>query len=552
MPPNRDSTIDLLRSTERQAVKLASAIVTRTPSTALEVSALRDEQLAYARSIVLIRLIGVSSFFLLFVALGQVLGLRSWQGNLTFFAPYWVLTVALSVASFRSREVLRYAGVALAVLDAPMIFGLQYATFDTTPNPAAVAGYTMGVYVLLVLLAAQTLVRWQVILAAVTTSVCEMTLQRSAGVELGAMLSTPVLLGLAASASSFGILRVGRLLRRVTTFYADRQRAEAAFRILVEGAPDAIALIRAGKVEYANPAFRRLTGHDEAAQLVGVRADELVEGESGFGAGALQERRFKKQGGGAALAEVSVLEIADERGSAELLVARDVTDLRQAQALRQRSERLAAIGQLAAGIGHDLRSPLSAIRLASDGLKNGTSPAVAAKMVDVIGREVGVATRILNDLMDFARDQQAQVSAEKLEPLIREVCDLVQKPSNVRVLCEVPSELVVKLDRDRFRRALVNLAQNGAEAVPSNAPGEVMIRAKTDGADVIISVHDNGMGISKEQQARLFEPLFTTKKKGTGLGLAAVASIVAQHKGSVTVTSEEGKGTRFDIRIPLS
>lgn len=515
-------------------------------------SALRDEQLAYARSIVLIRLFGVSVFFLIFIVLGQVMGVRSWQGNLTVFAPYWLMTVALAAASYRSERVLRHAGVALAVLDAPMIFALQYATYDTTPQPAAVAGYTLGVYVLLVLLAAQTLVRWQVLLTAATCSLCEMALQYLASVDVAAVVSTPVLLGLAASASSFGIQRVGRLLRRVTVFYVERQRAESAFRILVEGAPDAIALLRGGRVEYANPAFRKLTGYDDAAQLVGAEASQLVEGDAPLATGALTERTFRMRGGGQAQAEVSVLEIVDDRGSAELLVARDVTDLRQAQALRQRGERLAAIGQLAAGIGHDLRSPLSAIRLSSDGLKNGSSPAVAAKLLEVISREVGAATRILNDLMDFARDKQVQVSEEKLEPLAREVCELVPRLPNVRVRHEVASDLTVKVDRDRFRRALLNLAQNGAEAIAANTEGEVVISAKREGAHVVIAVQDTGEGIPEAQRARLFEPLFTTKKKGTGLGLAAVASIVAQHQGTVTVSAGETCGTRFEIRVPAA
>ncbi|WP_437306354.1 sensor histidine kinase [Sorangium sp. So ce388] len=231
--------------------------------------------------------------------------------------------------------------------------------------------------------------------------------------------------------------------------------------------------------------------------------------------------------------------------------------LRDAQESRLRVERLAAIGQLAASIGHELRNPLGAVRNASyylrkrlAGTELGAEPRVA-QFLALMEKELLSCTRIISDLLDFARERRLCRSACPLGPLVDDALSVVQAPAHVRLSNEVPPGLPVpSLDKDQFRQVLVNLIQNAAEAIPAGREGRVGVGARARDGEVILSVADNGAGIDREHLAKIFEPLFTTKLKGTGLGLAITAGIVRLHGGSIAVESEPGAGTTFTIRLP--
>jgi signal transduction histidine kinase len=134
---------------------------------------------------------------------------------------------------------------------------------------------------------------------------------------------------------------------------------------------------------------------------------------------------------------------------------------------------------------------------------------------------------------------------------VDEAVGLVRRRPEVEVSVEVPDGLSAALARDRFRQVLVNLVQNACEAVPEGRAGRVEVRAVTAGETVALSVKDDGVGIDEATRARLFEPLFTTKKDGTGLGLAIVDSLVKQHHGTLTLESTPGQGSTFTIALPV-
>ncbi|WP_438037830.1 sensor histidine kinase [Sorangium sp. So ce128] len=234
------------------------------------------------------------------------------------------------------------------------------------------------------------------------------------------------------------------------------------------------------------------------------------------------------------------------------------SSLRDAQEARMRMEKLAAVGQLAASVGHDLRNPLGAVRNANHYLKKrlsgtelGAEPRVA-QFLSIIEKELAACAKIIGNLLDFARERRPRFAACALRPLVDDAISVVEIPPRVRVDNDVPDTLpVVEIDKDQFRQVLVNLIQNAAEAIPAEREGRVRVAAERTGDGVTLSVIDDGTGISEETLARIFEPLFSTKLKGTGLGLAISAGIVERHGGTIEATSALGNGTTFVVRLPV-
>jgi signal transduction histidine kinase len=170
----------------------------------------------------------------------------------------------------------------------------------------------------------------------------------------------------------------------------------------------------------------------------------------------------------------------------------------------------------------------------------------------IIERELTACTKIIGDLLDFARERPLDLRPCPLRPLVTEAIELVHIP-NVAFVNEVPADAPVpSLDKEQFRQILVNLIQNAAEAAPT-PDGRVVVRGE-GGADRpwVLTVSDNGPGIPADVLPKIFEPLFTTKNKGTGLGLAVVWAIVQKHQGTIKAECESGRGTNFVIEIPPS
>jgi two-component system, NtrC family, sensor histidine kinase HydH len=231
-------------------------------------------------------------------------------------------------------------------------------------------------------------------------------------------------------------------------------------------------------------------------------------------------------------------------------------ELRDFQDQLVRTEKLAAVGQLAASVGHELRNPLSAVQNANTYIRKRLGETADAKVghfLDLIDRELGACTKTIADLLDFARERPLTLGPCPLYRLVDEAVQLVPA-GRATIVNEVPEELTVPaLDRDVFRKALINLIQNAAESIPADREGRVIVRADGGGPHPWhISIEDNGAGIPEEALSKVFEPLFTTKVKGTGLGLAIVASAVKRHRGTIAVESRVGAGTRFSIELPPS
>jgi signal transduction histidine kinase len=264
---------------------------------------------------------------------------------------------------------------------------------------------------------------------------------------------------------------------------------------------------------------------------------------------------------GAALALVltAVVEVLGRRRRyAEALVEARTQELRdsldqleRAQQQLVLSERLAAIGQVASTVGHELRNPLGVMANAVYLLRLRTDDAASLRQLDTLDREVHSAARISSDLLDFARTRDPDWTTVDLADLVSECLSVVPRPAGVEVVRNETGGLDdVRADRDQLRQVLVNLLTNAYDAMPDGGTITISTR-RLDGA-VRIEVADDGVGLDDETKARLFEPFFTTKARGTGLGLAVSKRLVEAHSGTISVTSVRGEGARFAVVLPLA
>jgi PAS domain S-box-containing protein len=221
-----------------------------------------------------------------------------------------------------------------------------------------------------------------------------------------------------------------------------------------------------------------------------------------------------------------------------------------------RSERLAAIGQLASGVGHELRNPLGAIknagfyirrRLANTDLPN-TEPKVM-EFLDLIDEEVNSANKVITDLLGFSRVAKPTVAPVSIAGVIEDALRDTPLPENVELIKEINNNLpMVMVDADQIRQVILNIAINAIQAMPEG--GRLDIRASSKGKFVEVEFADTGGGIPEDIKNKIFDPLFTTKAKGVGLGLSVCKSILERHEGDIRVKSQEGKGTTFTLSLP--
>jgi signal transduction histidine kinase len=245
------------------------------------------------------------------------------------------------------------------------------------------------------------------------------------------------------------------------------------------------------------------------------------------------------------------LTLVDER-TAELSDSLAKLERAQEQLLRQ--ERLAAIGELASAVGHELRNPLGVITNAHFLLRSQLQSLgndSATRHLATAEREVGAATLIVSDLLDYARAREPVTSPVDIADLIEEVTSVIPAPAGITVTTNIaPGLPAAQADRDQLRQVLLNLLTNAYEAMPEG--GSISLSATMTDDKVKIVVADTGMGMDEETAARVFEPFFTRKARGIGLGLAVTKRIVDSHHGTIDVASAPAAGTTFTVEIPAA
>ena len=299
------------------------------------------------------------------------------------------------------------------------------------------------------------------------------------------------------------------------------------------------------------------------SELLGEAAVDPIAKSLADGQARRAETRYARLPG---LYEVTVSPLGDERREGLVVILEDVTDQRERQERMQRANRLADIGQLAAGIAHEINTPLASIALRVESLsKSAAAPELLAlasfknfpRYLKTIDEEIVRCKKIIGALLEFSRTRRPEVRDTDLNQLAEKAADLVGHQIRLKQVALSqslePGLPRVTADDAQLRQALIALLMNALDATPSG--GRIEVATARAGENMVaLTVSDTGVGIPEDQVGKIFTPFFTTKPvgQGTGLGLSACHGIVAEHGGEIRVQSEVGAGTRVSILLPVA
>jgi PAS domain S-box-containing protein len=340
-------------------------------------------------------------------------------------------------------------------------------------------------------------------------------------------------------------------------------------RSLIEASLDPLVTISAkGKITDVNKATERITGCSRA-ELIGsdfsnyfTEPDKARKGyKQVFDEGFVTDYplAIKNESG----KETEVLYNASLYKSAEgeiqgvFAAARDVTEHKKLEKQLQEKDRLAAIGETAGMVGHDLRNPLQTIvgevYLANSelaALPESEQKEALQENIRTIEEQIIYMNKIVSDLQDFVKSINPEKAPVDLEKLIIATLSNVNVPQNIEVETKLEKLPIIRADPNLLKRVFMNLLTNAVQAMPEG--GELTVQTHAKKGKIHLTIKDTGVGIPESVKPKLFKPLFTTKSKGQGFGLAVCKRVIEAHGGKITLKSQEGEGAEFTIELPYA
>ncbi|WP_312473099.1 ATP-binding protein [Neobacillus sp.] len=348
-------------------------------------------------------------------------------------------------------------------------------------------------------------------------------------------------------------------------YYEKKARAsEESYKKLIDSLPEPVYISEEHKIIFANNAAVFMVGATQKDEVIGKSIFDFIVPEY---ENRLLERfkqikkakqpintieyKAKRLDGTLCFYEVSSLFIVFGGKEAILSIGKDITERReQTERLLQKSEKLALLGQMAAGIAHEIRNPLTSIKGFIQLFK---SNQLQDEYYDIVLSELERINDIVGEFLVLAKPTAAVFVEQDVKVLIKDVVTLINTQSilnNVQIFVEYESDLpMISCEENQLKQVFLNLLKNAIEAMPGGGNIEVKVMAKREG-NVSIQIVDQGVGIPKERIHTLGEPFYTTKEKGTGLGLMTCFKIIESHNGELTIHSKEKEGTTVEIMLP--
>ncbi|KKK37187.1 histidine kinase [Mesobacillus campisalis] len=357
---------------------------------------------------------------------------------------------------------------------------------------------------------------------------------------------------------------VGWQYDRMRSLEKKARASEESYKTLIDSLPESVIIHRDYQIVFVNKAAVAMIGSASKDELIGksifLYADSEYEGRMRAridqaiklrGPLTNIEHRLKRLDGSKFFFEASSLAITLGGKEAILTIGKDITERKQeTERLLQKSEKLALLGQMAAGIAHEIRNPLTSIKGFIQLFK---SNSLKGEYYDIVLAELERINEIVGEFLILAKPSAAVFMEHDIKVLIKDVVTLINTQSilnNVQIFVEFDRDLpLVSCEANQFKQVILNLLKNAIEAMPEGGNIDVRVVRKDEGS-ISVQIIDQGIGIPQERIPTLGEPFYTTKEKGTGLGLMTCFKIIESHNGKLDINSRVNEGTTVEITLP--
>lgn len=356
-----------------------------------------------------------------------------------------------------------------------------------------------------------------------------------------------------------------RLEQEVEERTAKLKKSEEKHRTLIETMNDGMWTTDENRITtFANKKMGEILGYS-TEELIGkdvfsffdeknqeILREELARRPKGES--SVYEIDMMTKAGGSATVLIAGSPLFDENGNFEgsFAVVTDITERKRLERMVHQSEKLASLGQLAAGIAHEINNPLTNISLNTEILLKKVDDAQIKEKLEEIGDQVGTAASIIRGLLDFSRQIEPEVKAIDINKVLAKTLNMLSfQLKDIDVIKDFgPHTPKIKADAGQLQQVFVNMLVNSIQAMPRG--GALQISTRLEDSHVIVGISDTGHGIPEEHLGKVFDPFFTTRDgiRGTGLGLSICYGIIEEHGGDIEVKSMPGKGTTFTIKLP--
>ncbi|WCK54232.1 PAS domain S-box protein [Aneurinibacillus sp. Ricciae_BoGa-3] len=338
------------------------------------------------------------------------------------------------------------------------------------------------------------------------------------------------------------------------------------YRIITENVSDIISIYdKEGTLKYTSPSRASILGGfpeacTEKQLFSGMHPDDRKRVEAAYERMVAmkepirQEFRYRHINGHWITLETIAIPAMEENGSIEdvVLVSRDTTERKRMEEIIRRTDKLAVVGELAAGIAHEIRNPLTSLVGFTQLLQSRDKE--NEQYFEIMLSELNRINLIVGEFLLLAKPHILSFEMKNLAALLGNVVSILESEANknnIQIITDIPANIPnIKCEQNQMKQVLINILKNAIEAMPNG--GRIFVKVKMeDDQNILIQVTDQGCGISEDRLSKLGEPFYTTKEKGTGLGLTVSYKIVQNHHGKMRIKSEKGKGTTVEIVLPV-